>query len=489
MGLFEKIKTLAGRRTSRDSSMVSVRTTQRWLDSLPQSSEYETHHVLVEGLERFNGDPRGDVGKRIQVLRVMESSGMPMQDAIVAEYIDTPDSSTITRQTLWREAYLFWSQMGTAYMQFLKMVIKGEEQEKLKRWSTDIILKNLYYAIQVLRWEYFRGQRPNEAAWRKVHRIYRMAEIAGMSLIDVDLDGTKTNCTREYVLILLFDLANPHVFQPREVQNITDILSRLQQLPIPEISLRRDRHSHMIDLSTSLGAERIQDKWVPGKRLRYLEMVGVVSELEQMAANAEDRQTSLMCKQIARIVGRAGARRDSARRTSTGEMDVVIGLDGLLDVMQAEQDAGDTHLSWKLRDESRQGFGFILPEGSYPVVGELLLVRHQGEADRWQVVVVRWVRAEGQLNLLGGELLSKQPKLVNVSWQSGDGPEKSEPALFLPLPTTVSGVTSHLLLQLGTYMKGRTVQLHDGPTHYQLLLGDVIESHGRWFRTKFEMLT
>lgn len=487
--LFQRIRALTGGAGwSQPKPFTSVRTTQRWLDNLPNLSEYELHHALVEGLERFNGDVRGDALKRIKMLQVMEETGLSMQAGIVVEYINTPESNQHGRQVLWREAHLFWSQMATAYLQFLKLVLRGDEKDRLKPWSTEIILKNLSYAALSIRWEYFRGQRPTELAWRRLHRVYRMAEIAGVALSEIEVEGRMTSCAREYVLALLFDLANPHVFQPREVQNIIDILEGLGGLPVPEIGLRRDRHSHMIDLSTSLGAETIEDRWVPGKRLRYLELRGTVSELESRVLNAPDVQTGLMCKQIARIVGRVGVRRDSARQPVAGEIGVAAGMRAVVEAMQAGAD-GDTRLErWKLRDESREGLGFALPQGRETPAGRLLVVSRLSGEKHWQLLAVRWVREEAGESLLGAVSLSKHPKLVEVSWQSEQTESNTSPAIFLPLTNTSHGAASHLLIPQEVYGKGRAVMLRDEDVLYRLALGDIVESHETWMRVGFDVL-
>lgn len=489
MGLFQKIRALTGGGAwTQSKPFASVRTTQRWLDNLPNLSGYELHHALVEGLERFNGDIRGDALKRIKVLQVMEETGLPMQAGIVSEYINTPESNKLGRQTLWREAHLFWSQMATAYLQFLKLVLRGEEKDRLKPWSIEIILKNLHYSALSMRWEHFRGQRPVELAWRRLHRVYRMAEIAGVALSDAEIEGVATNCAREYVLALLFDLANPHVFQPREIQTIINILEGLEALPVPEIGLRRDRHSHMIDLSTSLGAEKIEDRWVPGKRLRYLELRGVVSELEDRALDAPDAQTGLMCKQIARIIGRVGARRDSARKPVAGEVGVAAGILAVLEAMHAGQENEYKLERWKLRDESREGLGFILPQGREMPAGRLLVVSRLSGEKHWQLLAVRWGREEGGQSLLGAESLSKHPKLVEVSWQSGQGQTDTSLAIFLPLTNTSHGAASNLLMPLSSYGKDRTVVLRDEEVLYRLSLGQVVESHETWVRVGFDVL-
>lgn len=468
--------------------LTSARTTQRWLDKLPKLSGYEMHHALVEGLERFNGDTRGDTLKRIKVLKVMEETGLPMQAEIVAEYVNTPDSNHSGRQTLWREAQLFWNQMATAYLQFLKLVLKGKEKARIRHWSTEIILGNLRYVALAMRWEYYRGQRPAELYWQRLHRIYRVAEIAGVALREIKVEDRVSSCAREYALALLFDLANPHVFQPREVHTMAGILEGLEALPVPEIGLRRDRHSHMIDLTATRGAEKIEDRWVPGKRLRYLDLQGVVGELEMLAAESEEIQITLMCKQLARTIGRAGARRDSARIQTSGELFVVVGVDAVVSAMRTGQSGTAAMERWALRDESREGLGLIAPLARESPQGQLLVASRPLHETSWQLLVVRWVRQEGGQSLIGAESLSKHPKLVEIGWQSENVELASAKAIFLPLANTAQGTTSNLLLPAGVYEYKRTVTLRDDGVAYQLMLMQVVERHGDWLRVGFDVL-
>ena len=487
---FQRVRTIGSRERSLQSTMLSsARTTQRWLDKLPRLSEYEMHHTLVEGLERFNGDTRGDAIKRIKVLKVMEETGLPMQAGIVAEYVGTPDTNHLGRQTLWREAQLFWNQMATAYLQFLKLVLRGDDKVRLKSWSAEVILKNLRYVALAMRWDYYRGQRPGEMAWRRLHRVYRMAEMAGDVLSEIEVEGRVTSCAREYVLALLFDLANPHVFQPREVHTMAAILEGLDALPIPEIGLRRDRHSHMIDLSASLGAEKIEDRWAPGKRLRYLELQGVVGELEAKAARVKDIQTGLMCKQIARIIGRVGARRDSARKPTNGDVAVAVGIQAVIAAMRANPSDAANLERWQLRDESREGLGLVAPKAQEILLSQLLVASRQAGEKNWQLLAVRWVREEAGQNLVGAESLSKHPKLVEIGWQAGSGEMMRSIAIFLPLANASHGATSNLLLPAECFEHKRAVTLRDDEVVYRLSLTQVVESHEGWLRVGFDVQT
>jgi hypothetical protein len=184
IGFLEKIRSLTrGTDRQRGAPFVSVKTTQRWLNNLPDSSDYDIHHVLVEGLERYNGDTRGDALNRIKMLSMIEEAGLPLQARLVDQYLKSHERNDTSRQTLWRECQLFWDQLTVAYLPFLNLVLRGsDEPGKFASLAPQIAAKSLRYVSLGMRWEYLRGRRPAESAWRRLHKIYRAVESAGIAL-------------------------------------------------------------------------------------------------------------------------------------------------------------------------------------------------------------------------------------------------------------------------------------------------------------------
>jgi hypothetical protein len=487
----EKLKSLTRATDSRRSSPFgSERATQRWLQNLPGSSDYDKHHALVEGLERYNGDTRGDALNRIKVLRLLEDTGLTFQASIVDQYLKNQGASDTARQTLWRECHLFWDQLAVAYLTFLGLALRGGEAKKLSPLSTEIAVRSLRYFSLSMRWEYLRGRRPGETAWRRLHKIYRMAEIAGVLLDEVEIEGINTSCAREYVMTLLFDLANPYAFGPGEVQLVLEILNNILELPVPESGLRHDMHSHMVDLAASSGPERIEDRWVPGSRLRYLDLRGVLLELEQRASQAHDASQSALCRKLARVIGRAGANRSGPRKPRFGEVRAVFGTDAVLKIFAPYRGIVPNTEFIALRDESSKGVGFVLSEEHELPLGRLLAIDREEGQGAWQLLAVRWVAEEENQWLLGTEILSKYPKRVDIEWEDGDLGKDTSVALFLPLASVSKGAVSNLLMPRAAYTSGRELLLRqDDGLGYRLKLGGVIETHDSWLRVGFDVLT
>lgn len=448
------------------------------------------HHALVEGLERFNGGARGDAPNRIKMLRVLEGTGVPLQAGIVSQYLNGQNMPESAKKSLWRECHLFWDQLAVAYLSFLKPALGGAENGKLESWSTEIAVKSLRYSALTMRWEYFRGGRPGESAWLRLHKIYRMAEMAGVALVDIEIEGRQTNCVQEYVRALLFDLANMHSFNLGESRLVMELLDSIEALPVPEIGLEHGRHTHMIDLSATHGAKAIVDRWVPGSRLRYLELQDVLDELERRANTAQNEQESTMCKRLTKIISRTGTNRDGPRQQDTGEVQAVFGVDSVIKVFSPYLGMVLNRETLVLRDEGSEGLGFVMDVERQVSPGCLLAVNSdKGGSGNWKLFAVRWTKEDGGQWLLGAESLSQHPKRVNIEWETENDTKETQEAIFLPLAGTKQGMASNLLLPHTAYVLGRVVSLTDTGMKYRLKLGEIIETHESWLRVGFDVLS
>jgi hypothetical protein len=488
-GFLHKIKSLArGTDTLRESPFASVRATQKWLQNLPGLSDYDVHHALVEGLERYNGDIRGDTITRIKILRQIEEAGLPLQEKIIAQYLGSYAANESSRHTLWRECHLFWDQLAVAYLPFLRLAVRGGDAGSISQFGTEIAAKGLRYFSLGMRWEYLRGRRPSESAWRRLHKIYRMTEMTGVVFGDVQIEGKKTSCARDYVMTMLFDLATPYAFRSEEIQAVLDILHGLKELPVPETNLRHGRHTHMIDLAGSGGPEKIEDRWVPGGRLRYLDMHGVVLELEERAKRGSP--DGVLCRKLAKVIGRAGASRRGPRKPRFGEVKAIFGADAVMKVFDPQRGIMAPPEFINLRDESSKGMGFVLDEDRSLSSGSLLAIDREEGHGAWQLLAVRWSAMEEHHWLLGTEILSKYPKRVEIEWEAGEAGKESAVAIFLPLASITQGATSNLLLPSAAYSAERGVLLRqDDGTHYRLKLGAVVETHESLVRVEFDVLS
>lgn len=490
--LFEMLTTIARRRNGDTaSSFSSVRRLEKWLAKLPQGTEYDTHHALIEGMERFNAENEVASMDRLRVLLRLEEVGIPMQERIVDQYVRNQAAFRLARQSLWRESWMFWSLMAEAWLDFLKQANKGPAVDYLKPHLVMIAARALRYAGLAMRWDYHQGQAPGPSAWKRVHKIYRMVERKGHARDTVLLNGLPSTVAREYALVVLTGLVHPLGYRAQEIQKIAEILECYPALPLPEATLDKSEHTHVIDISLNCGAMVLDDHWMHGDRLRYLSLGGLIQHLQSLEKGDDDNPDFALPQQMASLIERGGLRRNRQRTNRFGRVWVTSGMDNILAALETGKPVIERPAlePWMVRDESPEGMGFNLPPDMEIPTGRLIATSWDPSENVWQLLVTRWCKNEdGQLQI-GTQRLSRHPKRVEIYPETVDRSVAQEPTmgLFLPLANTDQGV-SNLLLPAALYSKGAYLILRDADVAYRLRLGDVQETHESWVRVSMDVV-
>mgnify|MGYP003465613861 CR=1 FL=1 len=136
---FEMLSSITRRRKAEvGSPFASLRATEKWLKSLPADSDYDIHHALVEGLERFNAENETATLSRMKALMRVEEAGLPMQLRIVEQYVRNQATFRLARQALWRESWVFWSLLAEAWLRMLKQAHRNQASAELKPYLAEI---------------------------------------------------------------------------------------------------------------------------------------------------------------------------------------------------------------------------------------------------------------------------------------------------------------------------------------------------------------
>ena len=486
--LFEMLNMITRRRkAAAGSPFATVKATEKWLKTLAFDSDYDTHHALTGGIERYNAEHEPATTARMKSLLCIEAAGLPLQHAVVDQYVRNQSALRLARQALWRETWSFWVQMADAWLGLLKQACRDAPHAGLRPHIADIAARALYYARQSMRWEYHQSRAPAASAWRRVNRIYRLIERDGTAQQGVTLDGSETSCAREYALTVAMGLVNPLGYRPEEIESIAALVEACKQLPLPAAKPLRHAHTHVVDLSLDEGASVLGDALVEGKRLRYFGLRGVIDTLKSDQPPESQRE---LARQVASLIERGGVRRNRHRSHRFGSAWVTLGIDNVLAVL-THPDASDRRLSlepWMLRDESTEGMGLILPEARTLPNGRLMAVNLDPAENSWQILATRWAREENGHHLIGAERLSRHPKRVEIvrDEQDAAGPDKLW-GVLLPMTSAEHGM-SHLLIPAVHYREGAALSLRDGDLAYRLRLGGVQENHDSWLRVGMEVV-
>ncbi|MFP5407843.1 MAG: hypothetical protein ACLGGY_01020, partial [Gammaproteobacteria bacterium] len=140
--LFEMLSAITRRRKNVSGSpFASVKATDKWLKSLPPDSDYDAHHALVEGLERFNADHEDASLTRMKSLLRVEAVGLPLQRGIIEQYVRNQAAFRLARQALWRESWIFWSLLADAWLSMLKQAYRGKASAQLKPFAAEMAVR------------------------------------------------------------------------------------------------------------------------------------------------------------------------------------------------------------------------------------------------------------------------------------------------------------------------------------------------------------
>jgi hypothetical protein len=489
---FEMLSSITRRRKAESGSpFASVKATEKWLKTLPADSDYDAHHALVEGLERFNAENEEASLSRMKSLLKLEEAGLPLQQGIVEQYVRNQAAFRLARQALWRESWVFWSLLAEAWLRMLKQAYRSPASAELKPFAADIATRALRYAGLVMRWDYHQARSPASSAWRRVHKIYRLVERDGFAEQEVLFNARPTHCAREYTLVVLMGLVHPVGYRAQEIETIAQIIEDYKPSPLPISVPERDVHTHVVDLSLGEGACVLDNDWVQGRRLRYFALTPLVDYLKAFEQAAPAEADNGLTRQVASLIERGGIRRNRQRTNRFGRVWVASGMERILSAL-AHPDSAKARPAlepWMLRDESTEGMGFALSETNALPHGRLVAVSWDPSENVWQLLAIRWNREEDGQHLVGTQRLSRHPKRVEVYSEADEpgGSQEKTWAVFLPMTHTEQGV-SNLLIPQTHYRPGAPLMLRDGDVAYRLRLGEVQESHEGWLRVSMDVV-
>jgi hypothetical protein len=487
---FEMLSSITRRRKAEvGSPFASLKATEKWLKNLPADSDYDIHHALVEGLERFNAENEAATLNRMKALMRVEEAGLPMQLRIVEQYVRNQATFRLARQALWRESWVFWSLLAEAWMRMLKQAHRNQASAELKPYLAEIATRALRYTGLVMRWDYHQARNPPASAWRRVHKLYRLVERDGYATQDVSICDRTTHCAREYAQVVLMGMVHPLGYRVQEIESIAQIIEGYEPLPLPALVPQPGVHTHVVDLSLSEGASVLDGACIQGRRLRYFALNQMVDYLKTLDQAAE--AGTGLTRQVASLIERGGIRRNLQRTHRFGRVWVAAGMADILAALALPDTAnGRPPLEpWMLRDESGGGMGFALPEAKPLPHGRLVAVSWDPSENVWQLLAIRWTRQEEGQYLVGTQSLSRHPKRVEICFEAEDAGAACEKtwAVFLPMANAEQGV-SNLLLPRTHYQPGASLMLRDDDMIYRLRLGEVQESHEGWLRVAMDVL-
>lgn len=491
--MFGLLTSVFGRRAQDPISCPKA--TRRWLEALPRRDARRAQQMVVAALDRFNagGGPRGR--DRLGVLQCLDQGGGPIQQALCREYLEHPEPGATG--ALWTGIHAYYRHFSHAYQSFVVDCLAPARQGTLVSDFPTVTARTLHYLGLEVRCRYFRGEGLHAGKWRRLHKLYRIAESAGFASRRVNLaNGRDSSCAAEYLAVLVLDLAAPLSLSAAQIERIGSWLpQRVEGLAVDR---RADyaRHTHCVDLCGE-GALRLRGP-TGGDDLRYWDMGELLDEIGSLcsavrggdptppvgtgattgASLGPDLPERLRAAWVNGVAPEAGT------ACSAYLAEAARGFDAVLGALRGAT-GGTTTVAMKSLPGTDDGELRIEGAACAATVGSLLGLRPCAAGGPWRIGVVRWVSSTlpGGLSM-GVEQLSDAPRPVRIASEAGNG---AAFAIFLP-KVDRHGIASSLILPGTLAASGTRLEMWDGEIGYGVRLVSVLERSEGWARVKFNIL-
>jgi hypothetical protein len=492
--------------------------TKRLIGALPLQDEYEAHHMIVKVLNLFNSSTEPLNRERLQILFRLDESCQGLQDGLSRQYLKNTRSLKHAEKVLWKEIFALNWHLAHAYQAFLRQLVTHRGESEFSNDLPVIATRAMHYFGTEVKWRYFHQEEMESNMWRRLHKIYLIAESENFAGERITLaDGSMTTCGDEYLQILLLDLLTPTSLKSVEIEVLDHMLNKWSaQIALDRVA-DAAYHTHRIDFSAGAGASRLIGAGEGGDKVRYFSIKGVLESLNKVVDGLragelpEKHDLPFDCRllkcvdlleQVTILWSRGTALRILPRDKYRRPVEVASGFEALkLKLMPGaemiDEISGNPEY-WALVNESERGVGLKIdsPTSESPSVGNLVGIRDLGGNDRWEIGVVRWLTATDDGRMAAGvEKLSFSPRLVEL--KSVENPliepgleanaAPSAEALFLPR-VDEHGMASSLIFPSHLFSAGRLLDLYDSSVIYRVRLSSVVEQNTEWTMAKFDIL-
>ncbi|HET7223817.1 MAG TPA: hypothetical protein VFI81_11510 [Rhodanobacteraceae bacterium] len=337
------------------------------------------------------------------------------------------------------------------------------------RAAATAAVRALVHADRVLIWSYRQYQSPPSGVWRRVHAVYAFAGELGISDQSVDdalAGGLPLTARTAYAHLLLLAMSNPYRFSARELQEARQVVRCAASQCV---LTRAGAEGIGVDTNGDAGPGYIaEERLAAGSGVLALDVSPVERVFDERSALLPPGVDAIDLPQpgggvlttsvrfLDRLrVGWGPAPRGHARLSARHALDVVVGMHALHYALAGNVDFatfvrrvhGDaimvgTHelaSAWlatadvtrpqifraDVLDQSGGGYRMRLhgADGLRMRIGEVIGLTPVGdEEDRdWMVGVIRWLRHDGDSELLGVELLRREARAAGLRPVTAEG--------------------------------------------------------------------
>ena len=459
--------------------------------------------MAADALRLFVASPEPLTDERFRLLLRLHGLGGTTQDGLRQRYLAGGAFPQRVRERLWQAGMDFHRQLAAVYTAFAKHYSghrpgrAGAAGAELARAVGGALLSSKLES----RWGYFRGVPVPPWRWRRLHRLYCLAEKRGFAEEYVIIgDNSATTCADEYLQILALDVLTPSALPPAQTELLGLWLAhhcvggRLSRIRPAGAAFPVHSGRSVEDGSGAGGGSRY---WLPGLLLNALTVsAGEIHALGEEAQGVFARAHRVW-SQARAVDGGAEPGEGGGRGPASGG--------GALDIPATAVERPEFTLPMAPRPTVPRPSGarHSPSEPASLAAGRPQAGNDSGtgataagakilETDR-EAAALRWMREfqPGQA-VVSIERLSHVPRPVWLSGEAGCLSAAAQaaqkvPALFLP-QVDRQGMASSLVLPTRAYGCAGIYRLVDGPAVYRVRLTTLVESRPAWVRARFIVL-
>lgn len=487
----------------------NLKVLSRWLRALPEQDGANALRSIIASLRMFNGANRPLSVERLKMLMKLDANGQRYEQAQTLEYLCTKRDEA-SKSVLWNDVFTYCWQLSEAYQQFIRYYLSDPAGCAYADQIAALITRTMRCYANEAKWRYFRGQPATSGMWKRMHKLYRLSEAAGLhrKRIAILHSDDVSSCADEYGRILMLSLLRNSPDSAPEIEFASQWLAYWSKNIRLETAFEPSRHQYFVSLAGGDGPQLVAEG-ISGEKLRFWSLQPLLVQIRNDAADMARGNTP---PSVARLVERCSLDHSLlkmqrlitqwtgvealpfATNLEDKEISIAFGEAALTAVLKTSVSAAWRGAKARLTQLSRPhndnllSLTVTLDEDSTGALqmGELVALGGSGESCTLGVIRSIVPSIGGQIKMRV-EIWSNSPRPVSMVSATPASMPRTQRALFLPC-VDMRGLSSSLILMVDDLPDDRLFDMYDRDVHYRIRIIPTNESGQRWARARFDVL-
>jgi hypothetical protein len=493
-----------------DHPMADARQAREIVEALPAADPSRALADIAEWLESVTRTDGFRLERRFENVDLLDAAAKVPLRKLAQDYLSTPRLQKFQEQRLWSGIHGFWKELGEAYLRCVHEHEAGKSgASALRKHLPAVVARGMRALAMQLKWTLLRYGPVEPRIWSDLSRLYQLAEKKGFAQEVVAVyPGAHgaSSAQRELLRALMLCASSTDGLYPQGQEIAERAVAHFAEAF--RLSPQPEGCTHCFDLAAPRMPARLYQRVEPAPAKRFFGAGEALARLEQLCAQVQrtgappsdihlggsysGEVVAGVLKHLVRYWSDSPPARSAERRSTTGRITVIPGLEGVLGTLDpcASDDLDFSHVpsaeSWIVENVSAGGCGAIVPaqRNDWIRVGMLVGV-HSETSPYWGLGLVRRIaRDEQQQRRVGMQLIARTAIAIRVA---RSGAPESEPAILLSTAPDARGEIG-LVLRAGYYNGRDSLEMALREKSYLLLPACLVEAGEDFDWFKFRIM-